>query len=254
MFNLLISAALGGLIFAGVGAAFGPWAAIVPAILVWGGSIFLLSRRTGQQVEAAMAPVGPLLQAGKVDEARAVLESVRQQYGNWQLLLDGSINAQLGMLEYLQLKWDKALPLLQAGRFRNWMAMVSIGCIHYRKGDKDKAWEEFEAAAGASEKEAIIYAVWATLAVRSGDRDRALKALSKGLEANPESDFLKNLKKTVANKKKINTKRFPDAWYQFFPEDMVRQQMMRGRRDGQGLMQQQIQQARPGAKATFRAR
>lgn len=254
MYNLFISLGLGAVVFGIVGATLGPWAAIIPALFVFVGVIFLLSRRTGQQVEAAMAPLAPLLQSGKVDEARALLEKVRADYKNWQLLLDGSISAQLGLIDYLQMKWDTALPQLEAGRFRNWMAMTCIGCIHYRKGDKDKAWEEFENAAAAQEKEAIIYAVWATLAVRAGDRERALKAMAKGLEAMPDSDFLKGLQKTIANKKKINVKRFPDAWYQFFPEDMVRQQMMRGRKDGQSLLQQQVQQVRPGAKATFRAR
>ncbi len=253
MFNLLIAAALGTVVFAAIGAWLGPWAAIVPALLVMVGAIFLLSRRTGQQVEAALAPLATMLQSGQVAEARALLTSVGAQYGNWQLLLKGSISAQLGLLDYLQLKWDKALPQLQAGRFRNWMAMACIGCIHYRQNRRDKAWEEFEAAAGVQPKEAIVYAVWATLAVRAGERDRALKALKLGLEAMPDSDFLKNLQKTVANKKKIQTKGFPDSWYQFFPEEMVRQQMMRGRRDGQHPSQQ-VQQAKPGAKAIFRAR
>lgn len=253
MYNVLISVGLMLAVFGGVGATLGPWAAIVPALLVFIGAMFLLSRRTGKQVEAAMAGLPPLLQAGKVPEARALLEQVRTTWGGWQLLLDGSISAQLGLIDYMQMKWDEALPQLQAGRFRNWMAMVGIACIHYRQGRKDACWDELDSAAGTQPKEAIIYMVWATLAVRSGERDRALKALSKGLESMPDSDQLKQLQKTVANKKKIDTKRFPDSWYQFFPEDMVRQQMMRGRRDGQSPMQQ-IQQVRPGAKAIFRAR
>ncbi len=235
MINLLISFAVAAAVFALVGLTLGPWAAIVPALLVFLGLVFVLSRRTGKQVEAALAPVAPLLQAGQVDEARALLA------------------AQLGLIDYLQLKFDKALPQLKRGRFRNWIAMTCIGCIHYRQGRKEEAWAEFEAAAGVQPKEAILYAVWATLAVRAGERDRALKALSRGLEAMPDSDLLKELKRTVANKKKINTRKFPDTWYQFFPEDMVRQQVMRGRRDG-GLPGGQAQQVRPGAKAIYRAR
>ena len=135
--------------------------------------------------------------------------------------------------------------------------MTALGCIAYRKGDRTKAWEEFDAAAGAESKEAIIYAVWAVLAVRAGERERALKALAKGLEAVPESDFLRGLQKTVQNKKKIQTKKFPESWFQFFPEDMMKQHMTRGRRDGGGPVQQAMRQqlgAKPGAKAIHRMR
>lgn len=254
MLNLVLSGALGAVVFLIVGLTLGPWAAIVPALLVAVGAVFVSSRRTGKQVEAALAPLGPMLQSGQVEEARALLQRVRADYGRWQLLLDGSIAAQLGMIDYLQLKWDLAMPNLQAGRFRNWVAMTAIGCIHYRQGRRDEAWKEFDAAAAAQPKEAILYAVWATLAVRANEREIALKAIGKGLEALPSSDLLKQLQATIANKKKIDTRRFPESWYQFFPEELVQQQLMRGRRDGALPMQQQAPQPKFSAKAAFRAR
>ena len=252
MYNLFISSALSVLVFVATAAFLGPWAGIVPGVLVWGIATFLLTRRTGQQVEAEMAIVVPLLQAGKVDEARAQLEVIRGKWANWQLLLDSSIDAQLGMLEYAQRKWDAALPLLEKGRTRNWMAQTCIACIHFRQSRRDACWGEMENAASTAGKEAMVYVVWAVLATRAGDRTRALEALNKGLEQLPDNDHLKNLKTTIANKKKIQTRAFGDGWYQFFPEDLVTRQLMRGRKDGGSPVQMPAQ--RPGAKALFRGR
>jgi len=236
-----------------VGFLLGPWAAVLPALFVTTIAMFLLARRTGKQIELAMSPLVDLLQGGRVDEARALLRGVGDGYGRWQMLLKGSIEAQLGILDYMQLRFDDAMPRLQKGRFRNWMAITCIGCIHYRRGDRSEAFAEFKKAAKAGPKEAIVYAVWATLAVRASDREEALSALNQGVEAMPDSDFLKRLRKAVANKKKINTRKFPDTWYQFFPEDLAKQQVMRGRRDG-GSPIQQVQMGRTGAKAIYRAR
>ncbi len=42
------------------------------------------------------------------------------------------------MTDYLQMKWDDALPRLEEGRWRNWSAILCIGLIHHRKGNKAK--------------------------------------------------------------------------------------------------------------------
>ncbi len=252
MLNLLIAFSLGAVVYAAVGLTLGPWAAVVPTVLVWLVAAFLLARRTGAQVEAEMAGLTPLLQAGQIDQGKALLEQIRAKYANWQILLDASVDAQLGILEYLQMKWDAALPLLEKGRSRNWTAITCLACIHYRKGNKAKAWEEFESAQNTAPKEAMVYVIHATLRVRSGLRKEALDALSIGLTALPDSELLKQLQKSVANKKKINTKKFPEAWYQFFPEELMTQHMMRGRRDGKSPWQGQGAQARPSAKAIYR--
>jgi len=252
MLNLLIATLIGVSTYGAVAFGFGPLAGVLPALLVFIVAVYLLAQRTGKQVEAALAPVAQLLQAGDMAGAKALLESVRADFAKWQVLLSSSIDAQLGILEYLQLKWDAAMPLLQKGRSRNWTAITCIACIHYRKGNKDMAWTELDAAQKAAPKEAMVYAIHATLRARSGMRKEALDALATGLVAMPDSNFLKQLQRTVANKKKLNTKKFPDTWYQFFPEELMSQHMMRGRRDGKAPWQGQGAAARPSAKAMYR--
>lgn len=249
MLNLAISLGISLALFGAVALWLGPLAGIIPALILFGVLLYVLGRRTSKAVEAEMTAIVPLLEARRIDEARAHLEGMKQRHGRWQFGLEGQLDGQLGMIEYMQLKWDRALPLLERSTFQNWTAHTCIGCIHYRKGDKAAAWASFEKATSISRKETIVYLVWATLLERSNDRAKALEVIQKGLDAQPDSAKLKELQKRIANKKKVQVKAFGDQWYQFFPEDMAKQMMMRGTR---GQPQQQVVQPRIGARGAPR--
>ena len=95
MYNILIALGLSGLTYGVVAVALHAVAAVIPAVAVFGVAVFVLTRRTGRQVEEAMKPLQHLLQARKVDEAKALLRDVKQRFGRWQMLLDGQLEAQL---------------------------------------------------------------------------------------------------------------------------------------------------------------
>lgn len=234
MYSLAISVVIGLAVFGAVAAGFSSVVAgILPGIGAFVVAMFFISRRISQTVEAEMQALVPLLQSRKIGQAQQKIRDVQSQYGPWQFLLRGQLDAQLGMLEYMQMNFDVALPLLESGKWRNWSALVCIGCIHHRRGRKDQAWEAFEAASNASEKEIIIYGVWANLLLKDGKRTEALAAVTKGLKAQPESKVLQELKNKIANKKKVKApKMFGEAWMQFFPEEMAQQMMLRGQRGG----------------------
>jgi len=233
MYNLLVSLGLALVTFVAVALILRPLAGIVPALLVFGVALFLLTRRVGRKVDAEMQQLLPMLQAQQVDRAREHLEGIKRRWGKWQLLLEGQIDAQLGMLDYVQMKWDEALPRLQRGRFRNWQAQVCIGAIHHRRGELDKAWAELESAVGTAPKEAVAWLVYAHLLLRSGERNRALEVLGRGLQALPDSELLQQTQKDLANKRRLRTDRYPESWYQFFPEELVKSHLVRGRRGPQ---------------------
>jgi tetratricopeptide (TPR) repeat protein len=251
MYNLLISSGVAAIVFIAVAFFMHPVAAAVPALLVFGLLVFFLTRRVSRAVEAEMQMMMPLLQARKVSEAEAHVRGIKKKWGKWQFMLGGQLDAQLGMLDYLQMKWDEALPKFEKGTFQNWPAKVCIGCIHYRRERFDEAWAAFESAAKTAPKEAMIYCVWATLLTRAGKREKALEALTLGLATLENSKQLKELRKAVANKKKIKTKSFGEAWYQFFPEELATQQLMRGRK-GQLPAHMQAPQQKIGSRASRR--
>jgi predicted Zn-dependent protease len=199
-----------------------------------------------------MKPLPKLLEARRVDDAKALLLDVQSKYGRWQILLGGQMEAQIGMIDYLQMKFDDALPRLQKGTFQNWAAWLAIGCIHWRRDRRKEAWAAFEKAASNGSKEAIVWAIWAERLVKAGKRNEAVAVVAKGLEAVPKSDFLKALKKRIANKKKLDNKMFPDAYFQFWPEEFAKHYVMRGRRGGPLQGNQQAPQPRFGGRAAPR--
>lgn len=234
MYSLAISLVAGLAVFGAVSAGFGSVVAgVIPGLAAVGGVMFFLTRRVGRSVEAEMQQLVPLLQTRKVAEAQKLLRDLKARYGRWQFLLSGQLDAQLGMIEYMQLHFDEALPLLESGKWRNWTALTCIGCIHHRRGRKAQAYASFDAAAKAASKEVVIYGVWASLLVKEGKRTEALAVVSRGLEAQPDSQVLLELKKKIANKKKLKPpKMFGEAWMQFYPEEMAQQMMLRGQRGG----------------------
>ena len=60
----------------------------------------------------------------------------------------------------------------------------------------------------------------------------------KGLENLPDNELLKQMQADVANKRKVKTDRYPETWYNFFPEDLLKSHLVRGRRGVQPMMPQ----------------
>lgn len=261
MYNLLISLAISAIAFVAVLPFDLPWyAGVAPAALIFPLAAFLLMRRTGQQVQAAVAPVQEIMMGmqsaksqgeinARLDEVRAILSSVRDQFGNWQFLLAGQMTAQLGALDYMQLKFDEAYPKLGKA-WRDWNSEIMAACILYRKGELDEAWAAFEKSAGTHSKEPTVFVIWATLLSKKGKRTEALAALTKGLETMPDNKQLREMKNKVANKKKLDTKSFQETWFRFFPEEAQQQMMVRGRRGNpmDGPVPVQMRQGPPQPK------
>ena len=232
MFNLLISLLSGTVVGTLTGFLLGlPVAGVIPGLLVFGICFFFIAKRIGNMVTAEMNLLVPMLQARKIKEAETHLLGMRRRYGRWQFMLAGQMDAQRGMIRYMHTEFDDAMPLLQAGKFRNWAALVSIGCIHFRRDRKDEAWKAFEKASTAASKEPMVYVVWAILLTRDGKRPRALEVMSRAQKAIPDNAILTSLLDSIANRKKINTSKLPESWFQFFPEEL-RAQMVKGRRGG----------------------
>lgn len=243
MLSILVSVLVALVVGAAVYPIFWTWyAPIMPALLAGGLTFYVLFTQLTKRVQTQLQGLAPLLQARQLEQGEALMDRVRKRYGPWILLLDGQIMAQKGMLRYAQMKFDEAMPMLDKGKWNNWQAHTAMGAIHFRKGNLEKTWEHLDKAAGASGKEAMVYIVHAVLAVRANDRDRAMKTLNAGLEKLPSNNALKALHKTVANKKRINPKKLPETWFHFFPEDLMKQMMVRGRKGGPPKLPEGVQQ------------
>lgn len=247
MYNLLLSVAAGlvtWLLFWLLGFSFA--ASGVPAMFVFPVVAYFANRRTSQQVAAALAPLQELvngIQGGVrsleerdavVEKMKALLRAVQTEYGQWQFLLHGQIEGQLGMLDYARLMFAEAEPQLAAASTWDWMSHAALGCLRFRRDDLTGAWEAFEVSRKAGPKEPVQYAVHAILRDRKDQREEALNVLRAGLEAVPDHPMMKSLRDTIANKGKVKpAELLGQQWYQFFPEELPApqpQMMVRGMR------------------------
>lgn len=228
MKTILISVIAGLGVYAAVFYVTNGLAAILPAIIVTFAVLLLVARKVGKGVQADMAALTPLLQRRQIKKARESMKVMQRKYGPWQILLHGQIEVQIGMLDYMQLKFDKAMPQLEAGAWRNWTALVCIGAIQHRKGRKSDAWKSFEKATASGKKEPMLYLVWAYLLNKDGDNDGALRVLVLAKKVLPDHALLAYMRDCVSNGRKIDTRKFGQTWYQYFPEDAAKQ-MAKGR-------------------------
>ena len=228
MYNLAIALGIAVLAYALTAAVAGWLAGFVPGLLAAGIAYYLLARRTGQQLEALMQKAGEALQGGRIDEGRAIIEQ-GFALGKWQFLVAEQLHAQLGAIDYLQRRFDKARPHLEKSWSRNWMSQAMLACVDHREGKHDAALARMEKTVGPGEKDPTFWALYCWLAMEAGDTDRALRVVSQGLGKTGNSAALSALADSLRNKKRVKPQKlftpFAPGWYQFFPEHMPPAQM-----------------------------
>lgn len=239
MYNILIAsgAAVVGYV---VGAlAVNPYAGFLPALLAFVVTFIVLARRTGKQVEALFQGAMALLQAGKIDEARAALEAA-MPLGKWQILVSEQIHSQLGALDYLQgvghtvqkqvtqakARFASGRAHLEKAWSRDWRAYATLAAIHHREGRPDDAVKALEKASGAGKGEALYWGLYTYVLNEAKRRDEALQVIGRGVAQNKDNKALKDIQEALANKKRPDMKVLGDAWYQMFPEDIPREKLM----------------------------
>lgn len=223
MTHILFSLGAAALTFGVVALLTQPIAAVFPALVAGAMLFFYLSRKTSVEVAKALEGLPALLKEQKVEEAIAHLQEIKLKYGKSQILLERQIDGQIGLIRYIQMRFDEAFPLLERGSWRNWTALVAVGAIHYRRGEYDLAWKRLEKAGKVAPKEPFVFVVWAVLLLRQDQREAALTALGEGLKGAPKSQDLLRLQKLIANKQSVEVRSLPQMWYQFFPEELAAQ-------------------------------
>jgi hypothetical protein len=200
----------------------GPWAAILPALVVGGLVYFVLMRRTNARVQASMGEITQLFQKQKVNEAVVLLESVKQRFGRWTFFLSSQIDGQIGAIHYMKKEFGKAKPYLEKSFFRSWDAKMMLAVLASGIHDSKKktptnlpaADAVFEATIKHTPKQGLLWSTWAWLHYSNGDLDRARTILTRGKVALGEVDAVlsQNLL-ALQNDKKLKMKGYGDAWY-----------------------------------------
>lgn len=197
----------------------------LPAGLLAGAALFIwLGRRVQTELETIFAKAGELLKKQQFDPAIAVMRTA-YALGPRQFLVKGTIDGQIGMVQYLRKKNDEAEPLLKSASPQHYIAKAMLGILQWKRGEVKLAKETFEMALKAGKKESLLYAVYAFVLNELHDREKAIEVLNRGLEVCKGDERLENNRNLLQNKKAMKMKVYGEQWYQFLLErPMVRQE------------------------------
>ena len=235
MYNLIIALIIASAAFAlGMSVAGSLIAGFVPGAIALLIAYFLLARRTGNQFRVVAEHAAVEFQAGRFEPGLRLMESCLD-LSKWQFGIAGQVHGQIGMLMYMQRKWDEARTHLGQAWGRDWRARSMLAALDHRQGNKEKALSAMADLKGHGGKDPVFWALYAYLAVESKRRDLALKMVNEGLKKCENSPGLIGLQKAIANKKKLKMKAFAPTWYQYFPEQMPRSMMTQNSQQHKGM-------------------
>lgn len=197
-------------------------AAIVPAVIVFLGTYFLLARRSFRQLQAVTTKVQAELegmpskkkeQEARLDRAIRRLEDALP-LGNWQFLLRSEIYGQIGMLKYVFKDTAGAEKAFARASSRNYFASAMKGAILFQRKDFVGMEKAFESAVSSGKKEGLTWAAYAWCLLHAKESDKAVAVLSRACKANPSDDKLKRALSQVQNDKRLKMAPWEPAWWQ----------------------------------------
>lgn len=224
MLNLVISLVVGVAVAVAVTlSGFSVVAGIVPGTIVFLGAMVVLGRRSFQTLQKIMLEVqaelqsmtpNPKEQKVKLDKAVKLLESALP-LGRWQFLVEGEIYGQIGVIKYMFKDHAGAEAAFQKASSRNYLAQAMYACLHFQRKAYTEMEAAFEQAVKAGKKEGVVWAVYAWCLNQIKESDKALKVLSRAVEANPSDEKLKSAMSALQNDKKLKMRPWEPMWWQF---------------------------------------
>lgn len=200
------------------------WISVPIGILAGAGLFIWQGRKVQQELEKIFTRAGELLKKQQFEKAIEVMKE-GYRFSSKQFLVKGSIDGQIGVVQYLRKKNEEAEPLLASASMQHYIAKAMLGILQWKRGEKKKAKETFNLALKSGKKESLLYAVYAYMLVEMGERDRAIEILNQGLGICKGDERLITNRNLLQNGKALKMKVYGEQWYQFLLErPMLRQE------------------------------
>ncbi|BDU68743.1 hypothetical protein GETHOR_08440 [Geothrix oryzae] len=200
------------------------WISVPIGILAGAGLFIWQGRKVQQELEKIFTRAGELLKKQQFEKAIEVMKE-GYRFSSKQFLVKGSIDGQIGVVQYLRKKNEEAEPLLASASMQHYIAKAMLGILQWKRGEKKKAKETFNLALKSGKKESLLYAVYAYMLVEMGERDRAIEVLNQGLGICKGDERLITNRNLLQNGKALKMKVYGEQWYQFLLErPMLRQE------------------------------
>jgi len=197
----------------------------IPLGLAGGVALFIWrSRQVQNQLEAIFNRAGELMKKQQFDPA---IEVMKEGYAlsRWQFMVKGSIDGQIGVVQYVRKKNDEAEPLLRTASYQHYIAKAMLGILLWKRGEKKQARETFNLALKAGKKESLLYAVYAFVLTEMKDRDQAIEVINTGRTICQGDERLATQRTCLQNNKPMKMKVYGEQWYQFMLErPIIRQE------------------------------
>lgn len=197
----------------------------LPFGLVAGAALFIwLGRKVQGELEKIFNRAAELLKKQQFDKA---VEVMKEGYGfaRRQFLVKGTIDGQIGMVQFLRKKNAEAEPLLRSASPQHYIAKAMLAILQWKRGEAGTARTTFEAALKSGKKESLLYAVYAYVLVEMKDRSHAIEVLNRGLKVCKDDDRLLTNRNLLQNNKAMKMKVYGEQWYQFLLErPIIRQE------------------------------
>lgn len=211
-----------------------PWIAMAVSVLVFAAVFILITRVVMKKMNDLMQLAQKDVMGNRTEKAVATLKT-GMKFGAWQLYAKQQINSQIGSILYMKREFAEAMPYLEKGFVRNWMSMSMLGIAYMKKNKIKKMKETFDTAIRGAAKESMLYALYAFCLERTGEREKAIAILDKGLKKLPGDERLQENRDLLKEGKRMKMKGYGDMWYQFHlekPGAILKKQtkMMTGRR------------------------
>lgn len=188
------------------------------ALFIWQG------RKVQNELEKLFTRAGDLLKKQQWEPAIAVMKE-GYKLAPRQFMVKGTLDGQIGVVQYLRRKTDEAEPLLRSASMQHYVAKTMLGILQWQRGEKKKAKGTFELALKAGKKESLLYGVYAYVLCEMKERDAAIEVLNRGLKVCKNDDRLLQNRNLLQNGKAMKMKVYGEQWYQFMLErPMFRQE------------------------------
>lgn len=215
MYTIAISALIG-LLAGGVWTALDWWKGwqmgIVLFVLVTAASFILISRALAKRIEPRFLALQKQIQGNQIALAIKELEAMLPM-GRWQILLEGQIHAQIGLLTYASGDIERAEKHLAQAGYRATEAQVAYAALLYRTKRWPKAREVLDNAIRLNKKQMLPYHVYAWLLLAEGDRNGAIQKLVAAQKVEPSNESTSENLARLQNGKDLSMKRFGMIWY-----------------------------------------
>ena len=193
---------------------------IVPGVFVVMVAYFVLARRVFKMVEKIFTEASKSLQAmpPKFDAAITRMESA-YEYAPYQIGVRSQVDAQIGVIYFLQKEFTKALPFLRRSLgFGHWLAGAMLAVVYYKKKDQEEMKKTLEVVTRKAKKQGLAWCLRAYLMCQIGEKGAAQDVLVEGVKKTKDDQKVKDALLAVQNNRKIKMRAFKEQWYQFHLE------------------------------------